>query len=105
MRIETLYTNALNSKIYSKPTHRNIIMKIRSSCIFSALIAITFCNPIHTTDLTRFKEQAALFSGNANPELAQKVADCLGIPLGLAEVKRFNDGEISIDRKSTRLNS
>lgn len=34
-----------------------------------------------------------LFSGNANPALAKKVADELGIKLGDAKVKKFNDGE------------
>ncbi len=37
-----------------------------------------------------------LFSGSANPELAQAVADCLGTKLGEAKVARFNDGEIQI---------
>lgn len=38
-----------------------------------------------------------VFTGNANPELAQKVVDHLAIPEGEAEVKRFSDGEISIE--------
>jgi len=37
-----------------------------------------------------------VFSGNANPELAKKIAACLGVELGNAEVGRFKDGEISI---------
>lgn len=37
-----------------------------------------------------------LFSGNANPELAQRVADKLGIQLGDAKVTSFSDGEISV---------
>eukprot|EP00164_Ancoracysta_twista_P008508 GFYU01012333.1.p1 GENE.GFYU01012333.1~~GFYU01012333.1.p1 ORF type:complete len:349 (+),score=108.28 GFYU01012333.1:64-1110(+) len=37
-----------------------------------------------------------LFAGNSNPELAQKVASHLGVELGGAKIKRFNDGEISI---------
>jgi len=39
---------------------------------------------------------AILFSGNANPELAHKVAEELGMPLGKAKVACFNDGEIQI---------
>jgi len=35
-----------------------------------------------------------LFSGTANPVLAQEIADYLGLGLGKAEVERFNDGEI-----------
>ncbi len=34
-----------------------------------------------------------LFSGTANPELAQKIADYLGIQLGALSIKRFSDGE------------
>ena len=37
-----------------------------------------------------------LFSGSANRELANSVADSLGIPLSHASVGRFNDGEIKI---------
>lgn len=37
-----------------------------------------------------------VFTGNANPELAKKIAACLGVELGNAEVGRFKDGEISI---------
>ncbi|MBI5167746.1 MAG: ribose-phosphate pyrophosphokinase [candidate division NC10 bacterium] len=37
-----------------------------------------------------------LFSGNANPKLAQEIADCLGVPLGDAEVSQFSDGEIFV---------
>ncbi len=38
-----------------------------------------------------------IFSGNANPVLAQAVADHLGIPLGKALVNRFSDGEIRVE--------
>lgn len=37
-----------------------------------------------------------LFTGNANPELAQEIADYLGVHIGEAKVKRFSDGEISV---------
>lgn len=40
-----------------------------------------------------------LFSGNANPLLAQAVAKHLNIKLGQASVGRFSDGEIMIDIK------
>ena len=36
-----------------------------------------------------------LFSGNANPQLAEEIARYLGIPVGDARVSRFSDGEIS----------
>ena len=38
-----------------------------------------------------------VFTGNANPELAQKVVDKLGIPLGDITVDKFSDGEILVE--------
>ncbi len=38
-----------------------------------------------------------LFTGNANPRLAKKIAKGLNIPLGRAHVSRFSDGEISVE--------
>jgi len=38
-----------------------------------------------------------IFSGNSNPELANKICSELGIPLGDATVKNFSDGEISVN--------
>ncbi|MEM0010956.1 MAG: ribose-phosphate pyrophosphokinase [Candidatus Bathyarchaeia archaeon] len=37
-----------------------------------------------------------IFTGNANPKLAQRVAQELGVELGKGEVGRFSDGEIRI---------
>ncbi|MEZ8011255.1 MULTISPECIES: ribose-phosphate pyrophosphokinase [Vibrio] len=37
-----------------------------------------------------------LFAGNATPELAQRIADRLYIPLGDATVDRFSDGEVAV---------
>ena len=39
----------------------------------------------------------ALFSGNANPALAQEIARHLTVPLGRASVGRFSDGEVNIE--------
>ena len=39
----------------------------------------------------------ALFSGNANPALAQEIARHLTVPLGRAFVGRFSDGEVNIE--------
>lgn len=36
-----------------------------------------------------------VFSGNANPKLAQAVVNYLNLPLGQANVARFSDGEVS----------
>lgn len=38
-----------------------------------------------------------LFTGTANPALAQAIADNLGIPVGDATVDKFSDGEITIE--------
>ena len=38
-----------------------------------------------------------LFTGNANPTLAQEIADDLRIELGKASVGRFSDGEVTIE--------
>ena len=37
-----------------------------------------------------------IFTGNANPELAQQIAHHVGVPLGNASIIRFSDGEIRI---------
>jgi ribose-phosphate pyrophosphokinase len=39
----------------------------------------------------------AIFTGNSNPELAQKICEYLSLPLGGAKVKTFSDGEIQIE--------
>ncbi|HHV63750.1 MAG TPA: ribose-phosphate pyrophosphokinase [Peptococcaceae bacterium] len=41
-------------------------------------------------------KELKIFCGNSNRELAQEIADYLGISLGDAQVKTFQDGEISI---------
>jgi ribose-phosphate pyrophosphokinase len=38
-----------------------------------------------------------VFTGNANPQLAQAIADHLNIPLGKAQVGRFSDGEVQVE--------
>ena len=38
-----------------------------------------------------------LFTGNANPALAQEMARHLGVELGQAEVGRFSDGEVTVE--------
>lgn len=38
-----------------------------------------------------------VFTGNANPELAQKIVDFLGISLGDVSVSQFSDGEIAVE--------
>src|SRR5476651_2103524 len=42
-------------------------------------------------------EHLMVFTGNANPALAEGVAKNLGIPLGKANVSKFSDGEIMVE--------
>ncbi|UCE32535.1 MAG: ribose-phosphate pyrophosphokinase [Burkholderiales bacterium] len=42
-------------------------------------------------------EGLMIFTGNANPRLAERVAQCLGLPLGKATVGRFSDGEVMVE--------
>lgn len=39
----------------------------------------------------------AVFTGNANPQLARKIVQHLGLPLGNAYVDKFSDGEIQVE--------
>jgi ribose-phosphate pyrophosphokinase len=43
------------------------------------------------------KKNFAIFSGNANPDLARALCGHLGQPLGSAKVERFADGEIYVE--------
>lgn len=40
-----------------------------------------------------------VFTGNANPALADKIAKHIGIPLGEATIGKFSDGEITVEIK------
>lgn len=42
-----------------------------------------------------------IFAANASKDLAQKIADQLGLPLGKCEVGQFSDGEIAISIQET----
>ncbi len=42
-------------------------------------------------------DNLSVFTGNANPELANEVVQNLGIPLGRALVGKFSDGEINVE--------
>jgi ribose-phosphate pyrophosphokinase len=39
----------------------------------------------------------AVFTGNANPQLAHEIARYLQVPLGRANVGRFSDGEVTVE--------
>jgi len=38
-----------------------------------------------------------IFAGNSNREMAEEIAQIIGVPLGLATVGRFSDGEINVN--------
>ena len=42
-------------------------------------------------------DQLKFFTGNSNPQLAEKICGYLGIPLGSVQVRRFSDGEIFVE--------
>lgn len=42
-----------------------------------------------------------IFTGNSHPELAQRITEILGLPLGKSIVGTFSDGEISVDISET----
>ena len=42
-------------------------------------------------------DKIRVFTGNSNPALAQKICECLHVPLGGARVRTFSDGEIMIE--------
>ena len=46
-------------------------------------------------------ERLKIFSGNSNISLAKEICECLGVPLGKAEVKTFSDGEVFVEIKES----
>ena len=42
-------------------------------------------------------DKLRIFTGNANPELAQKICKFLGVRLGKAKVSHFSDGEVQVE--------
>lgn len=43
------------------------------------------------------RKNLMIFTGNANREFAEKVAKCLDIKVGMANVNKFSDGEIAVE--------
>jgi ribose-phosphate pyrophosphokinase len=43
------------------------------------------------------RDKIRVFTCNSNPELAQKICDSLGVPLGSARVRTFSDGEVMVE--------
>ncbi|MZP29290.1 ribose-phosphate diphosphokinase [Heliobacterium undosum] len=44
-----------------------------------------------------FNKKLKIFTGNANPALAEEIAEYLGVQVGAAKVKSFSDGEIQME--------
>lgn len=42
-----------------------------------------------------------IFTGNSHPQLAEEISSVMGKPLGKSEVKKFSDGEISVNLHET----
>lgn len=42
-------------------------------------------------------DKIKIFSGNSNPDLAQRICSSLGVALGAARVRRFSDGEVMVE--------
>ena len=51
--------------------------------------------------MTAYGDTIKIFSGNSNPEFAKTICDVLNIPMGLADVKTFADGEVSVSLTET----
>lgn len=43
------------------------------------------------------RNKIRIFTGSSNPELARKICESLGIPLGAARVRTFSDGEVMVE--------
>jgi ribose-phosphate pyrophosphokinase len=43
------------------------------------------------------EDRIRIFCGNSNPSLAQKICDSLKLPMGVAKVRTFSDGEIMVE--------
>lgn len=48
-----------------------------------------------------FTKDVKIFSGNANPKLAQEIVECLETYVGDSEVTTFSDGEITVNINET----
>lgn len=61
------------------------------------LLAATSSRNVDENDKVPPVSKMMVFTGNSNPELAEKVAERLDLPLGKANVSRFSDGEVSVE--------
>jgi ribose-phosphate pyrophosphokinase len=51
--------------------------------------------------VSQAESELMIFTGNANPKLARRIAEYLNVSLGKASVERFSDGEIYVEIEET----
>lgn len=51
--------------------------------------------------MSQAHSELMIFTGNANPKLARRIAEYLNVSLGKASVERFSDGEIYVEIEET----
>ncbi len=61
----------------------------------------SLANPVAKNIVNENNSELMIFTGNANPELARRIAAHLQQPLGKATVQTFSDGEISVEIEET----
>lgn len=57
-------------------------------------MSVTEPNVLKERFMTEMQKSLALFSGTVSPELAEKIADTLGVNLGNIRLEKFANGEI-----------
>ncbi len=66
----------------------------------SSLTTTSSSDPTQSAkDTTHMANNLMVFTGNAHPVLADKIARHIGIPLGEATVSKFSDGEVNVEIK------
>lgn len=61
----------------------------------------SLANPVAKNIVNENNSELMIFTGNANPDLARRIAAQLQQPLGKATVQTFSDGEISVEIEET----
>ncbi|HEY9200723.1 MAG TPA: ribose-phosphate diphosphokinase [Gammaproteobacteria bacterium] len=61
----------------------------------------SLANPVAKNIVNENNSELMIFTGNANPDLARRIAAQLQQPLGKASVQTFSDGEISVEIEET----
>lgn len=51
--------------------------------------------------MTAYGDNIKIFSGNSNPTFTETICRALNVPMGLADVKTFADGEVSVSLNET----